>query len=247
MNPQPESKSGRPSKAKAKKRPRSPKRLEEAKEALQVGAPDEVDWQRAFLMEKRLREAQIPRRFQNKTLANFEKSRDTRRILDDARRFINEFNLDGDEPYPGITMMGPVGCGKSHIAVAILREVIAKGYSGLYYNSPDLLLDIRATYSKDSATTEDTILEEVSQVDLLVLDDVGAENVSGFVLDRFYLIINKRYEECKPLIVTTNLSLSELKNRLESRIVSRLIEMAPPFVKFPEYDYRRRGLDNMRG
>ena len=139
-------------------------------------------------------------------------------------------------------MIGPVGCGKSHLAVAILREIIAKGYSGLYYNSPDLLRDIRATFDEGRDVTEEDLLDEVTTTDLLVFDDVGAERSTEFVLDRFYLIINKRYEACKPVIVTTNLDHEELEERLGTRILSRLLEMCNLFGPFPEEDWRRKNL-----
>jgi DNA replication protein DnaC len=204
--------------------------------------PITVEDQREFFLNNRLRQAQIPRRFLNKSLKNFRCSDSIRRqLVKGAEAFIKGFNLKGDF-YPGLLMEGPVGCGKSHLAVSILREVIAKGYTGLYYNSPDLLSEIRATFGNDQGPSEDDILEELARVDLLVLDDLGAEKVSGFVLDRFYLIINKRYENCKPIVVTTNLDQETLINRLGDRIVSRLLEMCAEFKHFPEEDYRRQKL-----
>lgn len=204
--------------------------------------PMAIDEQREFFLQHRLRQAQIPRRFLNKSLKNFRSADAVRRqLVKGAEAFVKGFNLKG-EFYPGLIMEGPVGCGKSHLAVSILREVIAKGYTGLYYNSPDLLSEIRATFSNDQGPSEDDILEELANVDLLVLDDLGAEKVSGFVLDRFYLVINKRYENCKPIIVTTNLDQETLINRLGDRIVSRLLEMCQEFKHFPTEDYRREKL-----
>lgn len=198
-----------------------------------------ADWQKNFFIRHRLATARIPRRFWNKTLDNF-RARDVmrRRLVQDAQRFIGGFNFEKEFPQ-GLRMIGPVGCGKSHLAAAILSEVVGKGYSGLFYNSPDLLRDIRATFNNEGLT-EDDLLEEITMVDLLVLDDVGAEKISDFVLDRFYLIVNKRYEECKPMIVTTNLDEETLRNRLGERTVSRLIEMCQEFGPFPEEDFRRK-------
>jgi DNA replication protein DnaC len=69
---------------------------------------------------------------------------------------------------------------------------------------------------------------------------VGAENLTGFVQDRFYLIINERYEGCKPVIITTNLSEEQMENRLGKRIVSRIWEMCENFGAFPDQDWRRQ-------
>lgn len=197
-------------------------------------------WQADFFMRKRLERARIPQRYLNKSLENFSAPDKHRKMLvHSARAYINQFNFEKDYP-KGLLMIGPVGCGKSHLAVSILRGVISKGYSGLYYNSPDLMRDIRSTFEKDSDVTEDDLLEEVTTTDLLVFDDVGAENSTNFVLDRFYLIVNERYDGCKPLILTTNLELEQLENRLGKRIVSRLLEMCETFGPFPEEDWRRR-------
>jgi DNA replication protein DnaC len=197
-------------------------------------------WQTEFFIRQRLASARIPARFAGKTLENYAAKDKIRKMLvHSAQAYISQFNFNKDYP-KGLLMSGGVGCGKSHLAVAILKGVIAKGYSGLYYNSPDLMRDIRATFDKDSEVREDDLLEEVTTTDLLVFDDVGAENVTGFVLDRFYLIINERYEGCKPVIITTNLDEPTLENRLGKRIVSRLYEMCERFGPFPDEDWRRK-------
>jgi DNA replication protein DnaC len=199
-------------------------------------------WQADFFTRRRLEIAHIPRRFAGKSLDNFSaRDKIRKQLVHSARAYISGFTFKMEYP-KGLLMSGAVGCGKSHLAVAILSEVIAKGYSGLYYNSPDLMRDIRATFDNSSELTEDTLLEEVTTTDLLVFDDVGAENSTPFVLDRFYLIINERYEGCKPVIFTTNLDLDPLENRLGKRIVSRLLEMCETFGPFPEEDWRRRNM-----
>jgi DNA replication protein DnaC len=203
-----------------------------------------ADWQEEFHQRRRLEAARIPPRFSAKGLENFETGRNKMRkdLVHAATMYISGFTLKGTNFPKGLLMSGPVGCGKSHLAVAMLKEIIAKGYSGLYYNSPDLLRDIRATFDNKNELTEDDLLEEVTSTDLLVFDDIGAERSSEFVLDRFYLIINERYEGCKPVIVTTNLNEIEMEDRLGKRIVSRLYEMCESFAKFPDEDWRRKGM-----
>ncbi|MEN6626025.1 MAG: ATP-binding protein [Candidatus Sumerlaeia bacterium] len=224
------------------------KHVEEGGEAFAPLPLTSAAYQAEFLLQRRLDRARISARYAGKTLENFSARDKPRKMLvHSAQAYVSGFNLKKEAGangvYPkGLLMTGPVGCGKSHLAVAILRGVIEKGYSGLYYNSPDLLRDIRSTFEPSSDLTEDDLLEEVTTVDLLVFDDVGAENATGFVLDRFYLIINERYEGCKPIIVTTNLNLEELENRLGKRIVSRMLEMCEIFGPFPEEDWRRRNL-----
>jgi DNA replication protein DnaC len=101
-------------------------------------------------------------------------------------------------------------------------------------------MDIRATYDANASLSESELLEELEGPELLVLDDLGAEKTADWVNDRLYLIVNRRYEECRPIIVTTNLGLDELTEKLGNRIVSRLCETADLWDKFPKEDYRRK-------
>jgi DNA replication protein DnaC len=208
------------------------------------------EWQAGYLADMRIERARIPRRFLGKTFEKFKTGRNAnlKAVLQGAKDWVNTFKLDSDDDPDaakpvtdrGLLIQGTVGCGKTHIAVAILLAVIRKGYGGLYYNMPDLLSDIRATYSNASPISENDLLEEIDRPDLVVLDDLGAEAAKDWVNDRLYLIVNRRYESCKPVIVTTNLTVDELAEKLGERTVSRLCEMCCTFAEFPEEDYRRK-------
>lgn len=198
------------------------------------------DWQADFVARVRLEKARIPKRFLEKTLDSFKPARGSKRkdVLAAARSFVQSFNFKDGVPR-GLLIRGIVGCGKTHVAVAILKEVIAKGYTGLYYNMVDLLSDIRATYDNRSPLSESELLEELNEPDLLVLDDLGAEKSAEWVNDRLYLIVNRRYESARPILVTTNLTEEELTKKLGERIVSRLREICEGLPPFPDEDYRR--------
>jgi DNA replication protein DnaC len=191
------------------------------------------------LKEERLRAAEIPDKFMSKSLDNFvARDKKRKRIVDAARHYIQGFNLR--EQMKGLLIIGTIGAGKSHVAVAILKDIIAKGYTGLYYNIPELLRRLRETYDPQSETVESDILEQTTSCELLVLDDLGAELTSGWVRDRLYLIVNRRYEQGKPTIITTNCDLAELGERVGGRLTSRLCEMCQKFEEFPDEDYRRK-------
>lgn len=192
------------------------------------------------LYQERLRQARIPQKFLAKSLDSFvARDKLRNRMVSDARDFINTFNPKAPEETKGLILKGPTGSGKTHIATAILTGVVKKGYSGVYYNVTELLKDLRETYSRDSEEVEANIIGRAGEVDLLVLDDLGSEATSGWVRDRLYLIINRRYENLKPLIVTTNLEPDELTKQVGDRITSRIEEMCHTY-DFPAEDYRRK-------
>ncbi|MEQ8819838.1 MAG: ATP-binding protein [Sumerlaeia bacterium] len=195
------------------------------------------------LLRRRLALARIPARFAEKSFETFEVARGDsarRQIRNTAMSFATTFDPTSPETDKGLRLHGSVGSGKTHIAVAILREVIRRGYSGIYYNFSDLLDDLRGSFNEKNSNEGWRILEDVEQADLLVLDDIGAESTTDWVRDRLYLIVNRRYENGKALIITTNLDFKDLDARVGPRTMSRFMEMCDEFVPFPKDDWRRR-------
>ena len=105
----------------------------------------------------------------------------------------------------GLFFLGDPGVGKTHLAVAILKQVIlTRGARGLFYDTRDLLKVIRGTYNAVVKTTELEVLRPVMEADLLVLDDLGAEKTSEWVEETLNLIVNTRYNERRATIFTSN-------------------------------------------
>lgn len=209
------------------------------------------DEAREDLRATRLAQAHVPRKYMGKSLDNFvARDKARKRIVEEAREYVRHFHQYRGEA-EGLLIQGRVGCGKTHIAVAILREVIAAGYSGLYCNIPEFFKEVRASYSYGSGLDESELIEETRGVDLLVLDDLGVEgrvvdpvrDRSKWLCERLYLIVNGRYEASRPVIVTTNCSLESLVDQIDERTVSRLAEMTRRrLAAFPDEDYRKKHL-----
>jgi DNA replication protein DnaC len=133
-----------------------------------------------------------------------------------------EANLDAGR---GLWLYGSVGTGKTTLAMLVSKAALDAGRSVAIYSLPRLLAEIRTTFDDDSDRTYTSLLDRLAEVDLLHVDDVGAEKTSEWVLEQLYAIINARYEEERAVLITTNLERDALAEQITERTVSRLEEM----------------------
>jgi DNA replication protein DnaC len=141
-----------------------------------------------------------------------------------VRRYVGHID-DNLAAGRGLWFFGSVGTGKTTLAMLVSRHALDAGHSVAIYSLPRLLAEIRTTFDDERGTSYVDLLDRLTSVDLLHIDDVGAEKTSPWVLEQLYAIVNARYEDERSIIITTNLERDELAEQINERTVSRLEEM----------------------
>jgi len=146
-------------------------------------------------------------------------------VVGAVRSFVDELdhNLESGR---GLWLMGDVGTGKTSLAMVVSKAALESGRSVAIYSLPRLLARIRRTYDADAG--EQSYLEffeRLTAVDLLHVDDLGAEKRSDWVLEQLYALVDERYESQRSVLVTTNLDQADLEEQIGARTVSRLVEI----------------------
>jgi DNA replication protein DnaC len=196
--------------------------------------------------EARMKAAEIPERYLNCKVENYDlkrpgASQSHMRASLIARKFIEEWKTRDR----GLMFVGPVGVGKTHLSVAILKTLIEDwGVRGLFCDFSDLLERIQATFSRTNPDSADDVLAPYRDAELLVLDELGARRPTDWVRDVLYGLINTRYNRQRLTIVTSNYSDApvrqgeeKLEDRIGTMVRSRLYEMCD-LVVLDGLDYR---------
>ena len=197
-------------------------------------------------------QSNIPRRYLGCSLDNFEVHNDSHR---DALKISRQFVKNYPAQDVGLVFIGPCGVGKTHLAVAIIQELIrTKDASCIFYDFRDLIREIQSTFTPESILSESDILAPVFSSEVLVLDELGAKRTTAWVEETVFYLINHRYNHKKMTLFTTNYPDSEesedkrdafykkgdesLIDRIGVRLRSRIYEMCKVVEMWGD-DYRK--------
>lgn len=186
------------------------------------------------IIDKLIRESQINKRFQNRTFDNYKPQNESQFIgLKKSRDYANNIY---EYLETGINLIlagaGCVGTGKTHLACSIAHCVMNNNIPTKFINVTSMIDDIKKDFN----------ITQFTNVDLLIIDDLGKEKNSDWVCEQIYSIINSRYEQMKPTIITTEGTIEDLKNKYNEKgraIISRLIQDFI-FIKLTGEDYRKK-------
>jgi len=206
--------------------------------------------------ERALAAAQIPPRYRNCAFTNFdlrpergERNESLWNALNVVQAYLREYPLvDGK----GLLLMGGTGVGKTHLIVALLKGLIEKGAEGLFVDYQELLKRIQSSYDPAALTAEHRVVRPVLETEVAVIDDLGSNRITDWVEDTINYLLNRRYNEKKPTLITANLKDERMtgaagervthatfEERLGARVSSRLREMCR-LVEIVAPDYRLR-------
>ena len=179
--------------------------------------------QRVALAKARHLSAVIPRRYADVSFDRPPVTEIDTQVVPATRRFADSIDEQLDAGR-GLWFMGPVGTGKTTLAMLVSKAALRAGRSVAIYSLPRLLNEIRDTHRAERSHVE--LLDRLTAVDLLHIDDVGAERTTDWVLEELYSIVNGRYEDQRSIVLTTNiLDREALCEQISDRTVSRLTEM----------------------
>ena len=178
--------------------------------------------------------------YQDKTFASFQTAPDggsyAQNVVSSLREAKAAARDYAADPRGWIVFSGDVGCGKTHLAVAIGNERLEQhGHQVMFVTAPDLLDFLRMTFDSRSNATYDDYFERIRNVSLLVLDDLGVENPSAWAKEKLFQLLNYRHVNKLPTVITSSLSVNEFEPWLSSRLMDQFVEL----VTINAPDFRR--------
>ena len=163
----------------------------------------------------------IPKRFANATIESFVvENKGQEQALNLCNRYIKSFSTTNKKTGGGLILTGNVGTGKTHLAIALGRELAKQGERVIYTNLTELIRSVRATWKGEGS--ERAILEQLIGTGLLIIDEAGVQNGTENERNILFEIIDGRYQDVKPTIIISNLNVDEVSTFISQRSVDRI-------------------------
>lgn len=196
-------------------------------------------------IEHLFKQSNISKRGLKRTFENYEINENNRKVFIMAKRYVDSWEKYKEQG-TGIIFIGRYGTGKTHLAFAIANSLLIQGIPVIYETFINLMEKLKESYNKNELNYYD-IMKLYCECDLLIIDDLGKERLSEWVLEKLFQIINTRYENMLPIIITTNYTEQELVKRLSlgsdgktaESLVSRLNEVCLE-IDTNFQDYRKK-------
>ena len=194
-----------------------------AHEARQKSIKDSEDRR---LWNEKIGNSGIPERFITRTLSTYQaddKNDKQVRVLKFCTEYAENFS---DHKKTGLSflMLGLPGTGKTHLSIGIALEIMKSGQSAVFTSASRMLRAVKDTYHKESRFSEKQVMAVYESCDLLILDEVGVQTGSDYEKNIIFDVINARYENVRPTIILSNLSIDECKLYLGERVFDRMRE-----------------------
>lgn len=171
---------------------------------------------------KVMEKGNIGRRYYNVDFANFQSNPQNKAMLDACKKFVKGFNKNNGM---GLYLFGGVGCGKTHLAISIMKHLITKGKKVSFYKTSGLYDEYKRTFDFSNDETGELFLRKLKKVDLLIIDDLGTDKFDDKFNLFLYKVIDTRYNDLSPILITSNFNINELTSVVDRRILDRLQSM----------------------
>lgn len=177
-------------------------------------------------LKQKIEESCIPERFKQRTFTEYKvdaSNQKQQKVFNFCLDYANNF-ADIKKTGKSFIMLGSVGVGKTHLSIAIALEIMSKGYSAKFTSASKMLREIKDTYRKSSERSESEVMRDFTDCHLLIIDEVGVQRGNDYEVNMMFDVINERYENLKPTIILSNLTIDEIKQFLGERVFDRLRE-----------------------
>lgn len=191
------------------------------------------------IVESKIGRSLIPPRFRDKTLESYTEAKDfQRRAKAKVVDYIKSID-DNIAKGASVIMVGGVGTGKTHLSVALLRSAIENGYSGLFITASDLFISIRDTWGRNGGVSTSERVQQYKDIDLLVIDEIGVQRGTDNEKEILFSIINDRYNNIRPTVLLSNLSVDRVRDYIGERIYDRMKEDGGSLIVLNGESYRK--------